>query len=132
MRRVGYSVLALSLLLAGGPSAAQPQVQPVFAGVLPNVPGMRLTAIRVTYPPGEASPSHRHADAGFLIAYVLRGRVRSRVEGEPERVYGVGESWTEGPGARHPVSANASETEPAEILVVFIAPPQARLTTRDE
>lgn len=132
MRRSAEIMLAFSTLLGATPVMSEPAVRPVFEGALPNIPGTQLTAITVSYAPGEASRPHRHAGNGFLIAYVLRGRVRSRVEGEPERIYGVGESWTEGPGARHLVSANASETETAQFLVVFIAPHGAELTTRDD
>ena len=34
------------------------------------------------------------------------------------RVYKAGESWSELPGDRHKVSANASETKPAKLLAV--------------
>ena len=35
-------------------------------------------------------------------------------------VYKAGESFSEMPGDRHGVSANASETEPAKLLAVFV------------
>ena len=35
-------------------------------------------------------------------------------------VYKAGESFSEMPGDRHAVSANASETEPARLLAVFV------------
>ena len=35
-------------------------------------------------------------------------------------VYKAGESFSEKPGDRHGVSANASETEPAKLLAVFV------------
>jgi quercetin dioxygenase-like cupin family protein len=34
--------------------------------------------------------------------------------------YRAGESWSERPGDRHRVSANASDTEPARLLAVFV------------
>ena len=34
--------------------------------------------------------------------------------------YKAGESFSELPGGRHSVSANASETEPAKLLAVFV------------
>ncbi|MDK1493161.1 cupin domain-containing protein, partial [Sinorhizobium sp. 7-81] len=40
--------------------------------------------------------------------------------GEPERVYKAGENFYEEPGARHGVSKNASDTEPATLLAVFV------------
>lgn len=37
------------------------------------------------------------------------------------RIYKAGESWSEPPGASHPVSRNASKTRPAKLLAVFVA-----------
>lgn len=126
-----FILLAAGAALLASPSLAASTSAPVLAKDLPNVPGMRLTALTVSYGPGAASGSHRHAPHGFLIAYVLAGHIRSQVEGEPEKVYGPGESWTEGPNAHHIVSQNASATEPAKMLVVFVAPPDEPLTTPD-
>jgi quercetin dioxygenase-like cupin family protein len=122
--------IAAGALLAS-PALAASSAAPVLAKDLPNVPGMRMTAVTVSYGPGAASGGHHHATHGFLMAYVLKGHIRSQVEGEPEKVYGPGESWTEGPGAHHVVSQNASATEPAQMLVVFVAPPGETLTTPD-
>jgi quercetin dioxygenase-like cupin family protein len=74
----------------------------------------------VDYPPGASSAPHRHARSAFIYAYVLSGEIRSKVDDEPARVYRPGESWFESPGAHHRVSANASDTEPARLLAVFI------------
>ena len=126
-----FAVLAAAAALLASPALAASTVAPVLAQDLPNVPGMRLSAMTVSYEPGASSTSHRHAPHGFLIAYVLKGHIRSQVEGEAEKVFGPGDSWTEGPGAHHVVSRNASETEPAQMLVVFVAPPAETLTTPD-
>lgn len=107
-------------------------VAPVLDVALPNAPGKTMTVITVSYAPSEASGPHHHAGSAFLYARVLSGRIRSEVEGVgPARVYGPGEGWTEGPGAHHLVSANASTTEPASLLVVFVADAGAVLTTPD-
>jgi quercetin dioxygenase-like cupin family protein len=87
---------------------------------IPNLPGKRLVSLIVDYPPGASSDAHRHARSAFIYAYVLSGEVRSAVDGEPARVYRAGESWFESPGAHHRVSANASDTESARLLAVFI------------
>lgn len=50
----------------------------------------------------------------------VSGSVASKVNDEPERVYKAGESFFEEPGARHPVSRNASKTKPAKLLAVFV------------
>ncbi|KDD25587.1 Uncharacterised protein [Bordetella bronchiseptica] len=38
----------------------------------------------------------------------------------PARVYRAGQSWSEPPGASHSISRNASRTEPARLLAVFV------------
>lgn len=92
-----------------------------FRSDLPNVPGQSLIAIEVVYPPGAASPSHTHEKSAFIYAYVLSGEIVSGVDDEQPRTYRAGESWQEAPGARHRVSRNASKTEPARLLAVFVA-----------
>jgi quercetin dioxygenase-like cupin family protein len=87
---------------------------------IPNLPGKRLVSLVVDYAPGGRSAPHRHARSAFIYAYVLSGEIRSQVDDEPARVYRPGESWFENPGAHHLVSANASDTEPARLLAVFI------------
>ena len=87
---------------------------------IPNVPGKRLVSLIVDYAPGARSPAHYHARSAFIYAYVLSGAIRSQVDGETVRVYRAGEAWFEKPGAHHRVSANASDTEPARLLAVFI------------
>ena len=36
------------------------------------------------------------------------------------RIYRAGESWSEPPAAIHSISRNASKTEPAKLLAVFV------------
>ena len=85
-----------------------------------NVSGKSLEAVTVSYPPGAKTGAHHHANSAFIMAYVISGAIRSQVEGEPERVYHAGETWSEAPGAHHTISENASATEPAELLAVFL------------
>jgi quercetin dioxygenase-like cupin family protein len=107
-------------------------VTPVFADDLPNLPGHKMTGALVEYASGASSPPHHHTTRGSVVAYVLEGRVRSRVNDGPVTVYQAGESWLEPPGAAHSVSANASATEPARLLAVFVAEDGAQLTTFDQ
>ncbi|MGH6966662.1 MAG: cupin domain-containing protein [Phenylobacterium sp.] len=124
-------LIAAALMLAT-PAAAQ-TVKPQLSAALPNAPGKTMTVVTVNYAPGQKSGPHHHAGSAFLYARVLAGQVRSEVEGQgPAKVYGVGEGWTEGPNAHHVVSENASATEPASILVVFVADDGATLTTPDK
>src|SRR5690606_20113504 len=86
-----------------------------------------VTAVEVSYAPGETSPSHRHP--GITIAYVLEGEIRSKVGDDPERTYTVGQMFLETPGQLHAVSSNASTTRPARLLAVLLAPKGVPLTT---
>jgi quercetin dioxygenase-like cupin family protein len=136
---VGFGSLAVALASAiaawhgasVAASAEDAKVTPVFAYDLPNLPGHKMTGVLVEYGPGGSSPPHHHTTEGSVVAYVLEGRVRSKVNDGPTTVYQAGESWLEPPGAAHSVSANASATAPARLLAVFVAKDGAELTTFD-
>lgn len=96
------------------------KVTVVFDQELPNVPGKSMRTVLVEYEPGAGSPSHRHPTSAFIYARVLEGAIRSKVNDAPEKTYKAGESWTEKPGDHHQVSHNASDTEPAKLLAVFV------------
>jgi quercetin dioxygenase-like cupin family protein len=102
-------------------------VEPVGSYALPNVDGKRVTIVRVSYGPGGFSRPHRHA--GSVTAYITKGEIRSQLAGGPVETFAVGQSFFEPPGATHLVSANASTTEPAELIAVFVADEGAQLTT---
>ena len=91
-----------------------------FDQPIPNIPGKSLIALVVDYPPGGESAPHHHAKSAFIYAYVLSGEIESKVNDGAARVYKAGESWSEPPGASHPVSRNVSKTEPARLLAVFV------------
>jgi quercetin dioxygenase-like cupin family protein len=125
MKRLIFVVAAAAALIAptDGSTHGAPLSETVTVAAdeaIPNVPGKRLVSNIVDYPPGASSAPHRHAGSAFIYAYVLSGEIRSQVDGEPARVYRVGEAWFENPGAHHKVSANNSNTEPARLLAVFI------------
>ncbi|HEM8494343.1 cupin domain-containing protein [Burkholderia multivorans] len=95
-------------------------VKPNFEQAIPNLPGKSLAAVEVEYPPGAASAPHVHAKSAFIYAYVVSGAIESQVDDGDLHVYHAGESWSEPPGAIHAISRNASKTEPAKLLAVFI------------
>jgi quercetin dioxygenase-like cupin family protein len=103
---------------------------PLIQQALPNVRGRTFTSAKVTFPPGARAVPHRHGNA-FVYAYVLEGTVRSRLEGEPMRTYHQGENWVEQPGAHHVATENASNTERAQLLVVFVSTTGEQLKTDD-
>jgi quercetin dioxygenase-like cupin family protein len=92
----------------------------VIKQLLPGAPDRELILIEVTYPPGTASPPHLHANG--VMAYVVSGAITSRVNDGPEQTYRAGDAWWEPPGAVHRVSRNASASEPAALLAIFVAP----------
>jgi quercetin dioxygenase-like cupin family protein len=103
------------------------RVEPITSHALPNVPGKRVTIVRVFYGPGGFTRAHRHS--GSVTAYITKGEIRSQLAGGPVETFKVGQSFFEPPGATHLVSANASNTEPAELIAVFVADEGAQLTT---
>ncbi|OLF54024.1 cupin domain-containing protein [Pseudomonas chlororaphis] len=85
---------------------------------LTNAPGKTAMMLTVEYAPGQATVPHMHA--GSAMAYVLEGEITSRVNDEPAITYKAGQSWYEPAGSQHPVSANASTTQPAKLLVFML------------
>jgi len=132
-RRELIESLAGFALLTG--SLQQPATsgrKPLFQSDLPDVAlnGWAVTALEVSYGPGQSSAAHRHP--GITLAYVLEGEVRSKVGDEPERTYKAGEMWLETPGQLHAVSGNASKTAPAKILAILLAEKGKPLTTPEK
>ena len=112
---------------------AKSRVTLVYDHVLPNVPGKSIRGVLVEYAPGGTSPAHTHPRSAFIYATVLEGAIRSRVNDGPITTYRAGESFSELPGDRHAVSANASTTEPARLLAVFVVDTEETvLTTPDK
>src|SRR6185312_5284022 len=112
------------------PGNAPVQVKIVYDHALPNVPGKSIKGVLVEYAPGSSSPGHVHPKSAFIYATVLEGAIRSKVNDGPVKTYRAGESFSEFPGDRHSVSANASATEPARLLAVFVVDTgETKLTT---
>jgi quercetin dioxygenase-like cupin family protein len=119
------------LLFAQYLSAQQPKgnSKMIFTRDLPKVDlnNWAVTAVEVSYAPGEGSPSHRHP--GITIAYVLEGEIRSKVGDGPEETFSQGQMFLENPGDLHAVSRNASATRPAKLLALLLAEKGKKLTT---
>ncbi len=100
--------------------ASPPQVNVLLQQAIPNAEGKTFTSQVVDFAPGASAPPHRHGQA-FVYAYVLQGDVRSQVDDQPATTYHQGQNWYEQPGAHHVVAANASTTERAKLLVVYVS-----------
>jgi quercetin dioxygenase-like cupin family protein len=90
---------------------------------LPGEPLRDISLIEVTYPPATGSPPHLHANG--VMAFVVSGTIVSKVGDGAEQTFHAGEAWWEPPGAIHRVSRNASSTEPATLLAIYVAPKNA-------
>ena len=121
MTRFLYAIIVLAIAapaaLAGDDHVSETLA---YEHAIPNVPGKSLKAVVVEYDPGESSSAHTHAASAFIVATVLEGAIRSAVNGGPVQTYRAGQSFTEMPGDHHAVSENASATEPAKLLAVFV------------
>jgi quercetin dioxygenase-like cupin family protein len=129
-------LLALPLLvvMATSPALAHDdKVTIVYDQPLPNVPGKSMKGVIVEYEPGGTSPAHTHPNSAFIYATVLEGAIRSQVNDGPVVTYHAGENFSEFPGDHHGVSENASKTEPARLLAVFVVDTdETELTTYAE
>lgn len=114
------ALAAAGLAQAHGPQGNGGAVAVDFEHAIPNLPGKSLVAVEVVYPPGGASPAHTHAKSAFIYAHVVSGQIESQVGDGPARIYRAGESFYEDPGSHHAISRNASKTQPAKLLAVFV------------
>jgi quercetin dioxygenase-like cupin family protein len=115
LKRIICSLLVATLpfgsTLADAPKANNAKVTLVYQHELPNVPGKSIKGVLVEYGPGGSSPGHLHPKSAFIYATVLEGEILSQVNDGPATTYLAGQSFSEMPGDRHAVSANASQTK---------------------
>src|SRR6185312_7887081 len=116
--------IALAALLAAGSAAAQPAA--LLHEPLAVAPDYNVTLVPYDLPPNPKQPAttigtagHRHPAS--VYAYVASGEVVSRLGDGPEKHYRAGEAWSETPLQPHYI-VNASATEPARVVVLFVAP----------
>jgi quercetin dioxygenase-like cupin family protein len=116
---VGLILWQLCALAADTQSARRSaDVRQLFEKDLVGVPAKELLMLTVEYLPGGASLPHRH-DAQVFV-YVLEGELSMQIAGSPAVTLLQGETFYENPADVHLVSANASKTAPAKILVFIV------------
>jgi quercetin dioxygenase-like cupin family protein len=131
--RLALAVAALPMQLAFAHDVSAPtkspdiayetvgaKVTPVYDHAIPGMPGKSLKGVLVEYEPGGYNAAHTHAKSAIIYATVLEGAVLSGINGGAVKTYTKGQNFTELPGDKHDVSANASKTEPAKLLAVFV------------
>jgi quercetin dioxygenase-like cupin family protein len=90
----------------------------VYQHELPNVPGKSIKGVLVEYGRAATRLATRMPNPPSSTRPCLRGAIRSQVNDGPVTTYKAGQSFSELPGDRHGVSANDSETKPAQLLAV--------------
>jgi quercetin dioxygenase-like cupin family protein len=112
-------------MLAAVP-AKTAEVKDLFAIDLADNPGKEGRIIEVSYPPGARDVVHRHDAHAFV--YVLEGQIVMQLKGKPAVTLTAGQTFYEGPTDVHVVGRNASDTEPAKVVVVLLKAKGAILT----
>jgi quercetin dioxygenase-like cupin family protein len=114
-------LFAVALLLSFTVSVAAQEpakVTTLMSRDLADFPGKEGTMLIVEYAPGGVDPVHRHDAHAFI--YVLEGSIIMQVKGAEPVTLHPGQTFYEGPNDVHLVGRNASNTEPAKFLVVFV------------
>lgn len=106
--------LALPVFAHGGAEGGE-KVVVQQEQALADAPGKKGLMVTVAYEPGQQSIAHVHA--GSVFAYVLEGAVVSQLGDQPPVTYHAGQSWYEPANIPHRVSRNASDKQPAKLLV---------------
>jgi quercetin dioxygenase-like cupin family protein len=119
---LGFATLAVTFHLgavAAQQHAPATKVSQLMKQTLADVPGREVLMLTLDIPPGGGSPAHRHPGA-HNFGYVLEGAYKIKLDNGPETVLTKGQTFYEAPGQLHAVSGNASNTEPAKVLVVVV------------
>jgi quercetin dioxygenase-like cupin family protein len=127
VRTVAYHAALIVMLngIALVPAWSQQQspatkVTPLLKQVLAELPGREVVVLTLDIPPGGGSPPHRHP-GHHIFGFVLEGTYRIKLDQGAETIVNKGETFYEAPGQLHAVSANASRSEPAKVLVFIVA-----------
>jgi quercetin dioxygenase-like cupin family protein len=119
------AALALLALATPDARAEDAKVTPLLTHELGDMAGKEVLMLTAEYGPAGSTLPHRHNAHTFV--YVLEGSVVMQVEGGEAVTLTAGQTFYEAPDDVHAVSRNASDQDPAKILVFFVkdkdAPP---------
>ena len=120
MNVTSTSLVAILLITIFSMSAKaqEKSISKLMQKELTDLPGREGVMLTVEYPAGSSSPKHRHN--AYTFVYVLEGSVFMQVEGGEKVKLEKGQTFYENPDDIHTVSMNASQTEPAKILVFLV------------
>ena len=117
----------IALCLAAATAAAQEAKEtPLMTQDLAGIDGKEGTMVMVECASGGSDAVHRHHAYAFV--YVLEGAVVMQVQGGQEVTLGPVQTFHESPEDVHTVSRNASTSQPAKFLVVFVKQKGAPIT----
>ena len=104
-------------------------ITPLLEQPLPMRESAVASMVTVEYAPGASTPPHTHPADTFV--YVLQGAIEMQVAGGELKLLKQGDTCYEKPSDRHVVSRNASTTERAKFLVMFVKDKGAQLLVPD-
>ena len=114
--------LVTTALLVGVAHAQQAPLQPSPVKRTPlgkvEVPGSNYEVIFGITELAPGFKSGRHSHPGPLIAYVAEGEFWYLVDGQPEKIYKVGEAFQLPNGAIH--NEGPAGSSPVKVMVVFV------------
>jgi quercetin dioxygenase-like cupin family protein len=111
-------------------SAPTTKVSTLLQQAIAEFPGHEIMMITLDIPPGGGSPPHRHP-GHHVFGYVLEGSYKIKLDQGAEMVLGKGQTFHEAPGQLHAVSANASDSQPAKVLVFIVVESGKPITVRE-
>ncbi|MHC4434131.1 MAG: cupin domain-containing protein [Planctomycetota bacterium] len=127
----GFASAALVILLVTWPAHVIAQDKPKIRGdvltefdigsVDPDQYVMKATLFSME--PGAEAPYHIHKGPG--IRYVLEGAITIQWSKEGANTYGVGSTYTEGPGENHPpgvIAARNLTSVTTKVLIIELLP----------
>jgi quercetin dioxygenase-like cupin family protein len=119
MSHLRYAAALLALALSPLAHAAdEAVVTTLMTKDLPDLGDKEARMLLVEYLPGGRDAPHRHDAHAFI--YVLEGTIVMQLAGGEEVTLTPGQTFYEGPDDVHTVGRNASATEPAKFVVVFV------------
>jgi quercetin dioxygenase-like cupin family protein len=124
---MSHTVLA-NMTMQSAQGGGERKVRTALTQDLPRLDGghLKATVVEVTYAPGASSPPHSHPCP--VIGYVASGGLHTQVKGTAEVTYKAGDAFYEPPRGVHLISANASQTEPAKLVAIFLCDHDAELS----
>lgn len=122
LKKSALVVSAAALSFASIVHAQQPPPQPSPIKRTPlgkaEVPGSNYEVVFGITELAGGFKSGRHSHPGIVIAYVAEGEFWYLVDGQPEKIYKVGESFQVSHGAIH--NEGAVGSNPVKVMAVFI------------